>query len=300
LVAEADAPPRTREIFAEVRDALGVPAVPLLYQAYAVYPAFLDAHWQAFAPALRSRQFFQMGARLAAESYTRAHNYFAIRDLGSRALPQLQSATLANLPLSGVLDYYQYLDPLLLIVTAAQMQAFEGPAGGEDGSVEPPTHPTFFTAPSVLQDREVSPTVLRAWEERRRLVEVAFVSDEHRALAAWPTFYQEYWRALRELVQSPLYNDCQYRISESAWTLTSELPVRVETSVPSLLEAGLSEEEVSSVVHINETLVHSLSGLVLDITFARIACEGGTAQPREVPREPPVPRENTGSPTRAA
>jgi hypothetical protein len=105
---------------------------------------------------------------------------------------------------------------------------------------------------------------------------VAFLSDEHRALAAYPSIYQEYWRALRGLIASPLYNDCQYRISESAWGLVREMPARIDTSIELLFERGLSEEDVSSLAHIHESIVHSLSGLLLDVIFARIGCEGGS------------------------
>jgi len=72
LVSEDEAPSRTRKIFDEVRRDLGLPVVPVLYQAYAVFPEFLELHWEAFRPVVQSRQFFQLGARLAAETYTRA------------------------------------------------------------------------------------------------------------------------------------------------------------------------------------------------------------------------------------
>src|SRR5437868_4348400 len=85
LVTEADAPSRTRQIFDEVRHALGLPEVPFLYQAYAAYPVFLELHWQSFCPSVESQQFFQLGDRLAAEAYTRAHNYFGVRDLRTGA-----------------------------------------------------------------------------------------------------------------------------------------------------------------------------------------------------------------------
>ncbi len=270
LVGEAEAPPRTREIFDEVRHSLGLPVVPLLYQAYAAYPEFLQIHWQAFRPAAQSRQFFLLGARLAAECYTRIHNYFNVESLASR-----EDGT-AGISLPQVLDYYQYLDPLLLLIASAQMQAFDGPAGAEHIISQTAQHPNFPVSPRLLADDAAPPTVHRIWSERRRLLELAFISDEHRAMACWPDFYQEYGRVLQELLQSPLFTDCQYRIGESAFGLAGELPIRLETTVPQLLDAGLSEEQAASVVHINEALGQALSGLVLDITFARVACEGGT------------------------
>ena len=304
LVSEAEAPPPTREIFDELRHSLGVPAVPTLYQAYAAHPEFLKTHWQAFRPTLESRQFFLLGARLAAESYTRAHNYFEMRGLSAREI----SDTAAPLPLAQVLDYYQYLDPLLLLISVAQMQAFDGPVGQSQIAAEPASHPVFPVSPCLLNGADAPAAVQRVWDERRRTLDLAFVSEEHRALAVWPGFYQEYWLSLQPLLQSPLYADCQHRMLESAWTLVRELPTRVETSVSQLLDAGIGEDELAGITRVNQFCAQALSALLLDITFARIGCEGGTRhqaaenaaedRPEKLPVEPSAKR--SGSSTRAA
>jgi hypothetical protein len=272
LVDDAGAPPRTREIFDEVRHELGLPTVPLLYQSYAVYPEFLELHWQALRPAVQTRQFFSLGARLAAEAYTRAHNYF---DVAGLPWHEDTGAAAESLSLSQVLDYYQYLDPLLLLVAVTQLQALEGPVGQEQSAAEPAQHPNFVMAPRLVSDAAATPALHRIWEERRRLLDLAFISDEHRALAEWPHFYQDYWLSLKQLLRSPLYSDCQGRIVESAWGLVRELPVRVETGVQQLVDSGLDTEEISSIARINEAFMQALGGLLLDVTFARIACEKG-------------------------
>ena len=307
LVSEEEASPRVREIFAEVRDCLGLPLVPPLYQAYAAFPDFLELHWQSFRSLLESRQFFLLGARLAAECYTRAHNYFTIDCLAGT---ELDAATDAALPLAQVLDYYQYLDPLLLLLAAAQMQAFEGAAGAEAGAPEDARHQEFPVAPRLLRDKEATAAVQRIWEERRRILELAFVSDEHRALACWPGFYQQYWRELKGLLQSPLYADCQYRIGESAIKLAGELPIAADTAISRLLDAGLDNDEVYSLVRVNEAFMQALTGLLLDVTFARIGLEGGNRNQRTpdakaphqdaLPAEKPVASEKSMSPESAA
>lgn len=298
LVCESDAPPRTREILGQVRESLGLPVVPVLYEAYAAFPSFLEAHWEAFRPVLQSRQFFQLGARLAAESYTRAHNYFDMC-----ALPRQEAPSATALAVTQVLDYYQYLDPLLLLIATAQMQAFEGPIGS-DSLPEPASHPVFTIPPALLHDAQATSGVQRMWDERRRVLELAFISDEHRALACWPDFYGQYWTTLKRLLQSPVYADCQYRLGESAWTMAEEFPVRVETGVPQLIDTGLDAEELASLARINEALMQALTGLVLDITFARIGWEGGTRNGPPVPQKQPASearlRKKTRTPTRAA
>jgi hypothetical protein len=314
LISESDASPRAQKIFVEVRERLGLPVVPLLYQAYAVFPDFLELHWQSFRPLLESRQFFALGARLAAECYTRAHNYFAVESLAGS---EVESAGDVKLPLSQVLDYYQNIDPLLLLITAAQMQAFEGAAGESSESADSARHATFPVAPRLLSHDEATPAVHRIWEERRRILELAFVSDEHRALACWPGFYQQYWKALKTLLQSPLYADCQYRIGESALRLAHELPIPIDTAIPQLLDAALDNDQVYSLVRVNEAFMQAQTGLLLDITFARIGWEGGNGKVlaaeseapsgKAIPPEKPITSETpvqavkqAGTPTRAA
>ena len=297
LVSEGEASACLREIFADVRESFGVPVVPLLYRAYAVFPRFLEYHWETFRPVVKSRQFFLLGARLAAECYTRAHNYFAIGNVDSR---ELVSDGANALPLSQVLDYYQYLDPLLLLVAAAQLQAFEEPIGDPSAVPEVAQHPSFPVAPRLLGDGDATPAAQRIWNDRRRLLDVGFISDEHRALACWSEFYQSYWSGLRDLLKSPLYADCQCRMGESALKLARELPVSLETPIPQLLDEGLDDQEVSSVARINEAFMQALTGLVLDVTFARIASEGGTRKEPRPESEMPSPARKAGAPIRAA
>jgi len=296
LVSESAAPGPTREIFREVRESLGVPAVPKLYQAYAALPEFLELHWRAFRPALQSRQFFLLGARLAAESYTRAHNYFDVPSLH----PPEADPQAPDLSISQVLDYYQYLDPLLLLISAAQMQAFEGPVGQPQEIPEPAYHPEFALSPSLLSDGRVGVGLQPAWQERQRALDPGLISDEHCALASWPEFYSEYWAALWDLLQSPVYADCQYRLADSALNMASELPVRVETSISQLLDGGLDDEQITAVVRINEASLQALTGVVLDVTFARIGLETtGKHGPHQGPTSDPAAQQ-TGSPVRAA
>jgi len=299
LVSESEAQGPTRAILQEARESLGVPVVPLLYQAYAAFPEFLQLHWQAFRPVVQTAEFFLIGGRLTAEAYTRAHNYFEICALRRReSLTQVPTI----LSLGQVLDYYQYVDPLQLLVVAAQMQAFEGAVGEPQPNLKPAHHPQFPLAPSLMADDCANPGLQRSWNERRRILELAFVSDEHRALACWPEFYTDYWAALRELLQSPVCADCQFRLAESALGMANELPVRVECGLPQLLEAGLTDEQVTSVMRVNEALMQAITGLVLDITFARIGYEGGTRSqpgPHKGPASEHAPSP-AGSPIRAA
>lgn len=275
LISAAEASPPIRAIFDEVRHNLGVSAVPVLYQAYAAVPKFLELHWEALRPALSSRAFFRMGERLAAETYTRAQSYFAIPSMGARQERDSgQDPEVASL--LGALEYYQYLDPLLVLITAAQMQAFDGAVGAATNRVETGSPKSKLEAPALAPCEQAAPSLQRIWDDRRRSLDLPFLPDEHRAAAVWPGIYQRCWTALKDLIASPLYADCQYRVGESAWGMVRDLPVAIETEISLLLEAGLSGEEISLVARVNESLFAAFTGMLLDVTFMRIACEGGS------------------------
>jgi hypothetical protein len=59
--------------------------------------------------------------------------------------------------------------------------------------------------------------------------------------------------------------------------------MQVEIEIPRLLEAGLNDEQISSVGRMTESLIRALTGLLLDVTFIRIASEGGSQhEPKRV------------------
>jgi hypothetical protein len=246
----------------------------MLYLAYGAIPEFLELHWKAFKPVLQTRQFFALGTRLAAEAYTRAQSYFDIPDLrGDGGVSDGSEPE----RISEVLDYYQYLDPLQLLITVAQMQAFEVAVGGDaTASAETSAEHQVFREQRLADACGEGSALGRIWEERRRFLNLAFVPEEHRAMAMWPDVYLRCWLALQDLVHSPLFADCQFRIGESAWGMVREFPVRVEMEIPVLLEAGLTDEHISSLARINESLMAALTGLLLDVTFTRVAREGGS------------------------
>jgi hypothetical protein len=270
LLAEADADGPTRETYEQLKQALGLPRVAALYQAFAVYPKFLQLHWEAFRPVFAANQFFALASRLRADAYTRAFNYFDVPDLSVAAdessMRELAEAT----------DLLQYEDPALLLVAAVQLHAFDGPVGRVEEPVVPVTHPVFAKSPALAAEQLTPAPLRRVYDDLRLALGTSFVSYEYRTLARCPDFFTRYWTALKEWSASPMYEGIQHAIRESAWTLARETPHPVELTVSYLSDAGLSDEDIAAVMHISELFVNELSSLVLNVSLARIALEGGT------------------------
>src|SRR3954463_6965505 len=279
LVREREADGRTREIFDEVRHALGIPFIPVVYQALAAYPEFLDLHWQTFAPLLRSKQFFQLGSRLRGEAYTRMHNYFQIEDL-CEPLTEMSFSPGTKHQLGDVIDLFNYVNPLLLVITSAQLSAFEQPIGqSRNGQVGRADHPHFMERPVLIEEETASVPVKRVYQEIKRVLSLPVVNTDYRAFARWPDFLNEFWKALRRIVQAPSYHEQQRALCESSETMVKELEVPIDFSIEKIQESGLADKEVDAVVRISETFQEILSGLVLNVAAAKIGFDGGTTKP---------------------
>lgn len=273
FVTEAQATGATLQVFEEIRSALAVPHVDLLFQSYAAFPRFLELFWRAAKPTLETQEFFDLSYRLGSDAYTRACSYFEVPDLGT-TLRQNGAGEAQVREVSAAVDLFQYNNPLLLLLTAAQAQAFEGMMAPARGGTRPASHATFEQTAGTSDDGG-SPEFRRMFDDIRQTLGVPAVNTEYRAFARWPEFLKVYWSILKPLARSPIYAECQRRVEESAVALAGELPEPPQLSIGTMEDAGMSEDEITAVVQTTETFLHVQSGSVLNTAVARIALDGG-------------------------
>jgi len=278
LVREKEAGWRTREIFEQIKQSLGIPFVPVVYQALATYPEFLEQHWQAFSPLTATHQFFQLGDRLRGEAYTRMHNYFQISDL-CEPLTEMSFSEGAKHQLGDVIDLFNYTNPLLLVIVSAQLLAFEQPLGADvNGRDTRADHPWFHERPTLVEENVASPPVKKIYEEMKRTLSLPVVNTDYRAFARWPDFLREYWTVVRRIVQAPSYREQQRGLCESSEVIVRELRMKLDFSPEKIEESGLPEKQLESALRVFQTFQNLLSGLMLNVAAAKIGFEGGTAK----------------------
>jgi len=290
LVRETDASGRTLEIYQEIKVALGVPHVNVLFQAYGAYPRFLDSMWKALKPAIETRDFFQHADRLRAEAYTRTHNYFVIPDLCS-SIREIQFSPGAQHELADVVELFHYNNPLLLLIAAMQLQAFEDGPPHRRSATTGAEHPVIREKLVQVTEENAPAPTRKIYDDIKRTLGVSFINTDYQALARWPDFLGMYWSAFKPAVSSPLYGESRHALRESALALASDLPNAPQLSVEHMQESGLNDEEISAAIHISEEFLDILSGLLLNVAFAKIALEGGNRNraPQRAPervREP--------------
>lgn len=286
LVPESQAQGQTASIYREMKDALGIPHIDGVYQAVAAYPQFLQLHWEGMRPIVSSQEFFNLAGRLRADSYTRMHGYFEIPDLCDQ-ISNMQFSAGAREELTAVVDLYNYCSPLELLMIAAQFQAFDSAVGQYGTETRPAEHPHFSRSPVPVSEDDASSALRRCFDDIKRSLGLPFVPSFYQCTARWPDFLQLLWDSLRPIVRSPVYEGCHYGSRETAFALVREFPRTVELNIAQLAEAGISDEDIGSIVRIMELFVSSLSATVLNVAAAKIALEGGTRVVGPVPKAGP-------------
>src|SRR5437588_10605314 len=273
LVREGDASGRTLEIFQEMKAALGVPHVNLIFQAYAACPRFLDCMWKAMRPAVETREFFQDADRLRAEAYTRTHNYFLVPDLCS-TIREVHFSAGAQHELTDVVELFHYNNPLLLLIASVQLQAFEDGPTRHRTAQAGADHPVFTSKPIKITEEAAPAPIRKLYEDIKRTLGVTVINTDYQAFARWPDFLNLYWNSLKPVISSPLFGENKHALRDSALALATDLPNAPQLTVEHMQEAGLEAEEISAAIHITEEVLDLLSGLILNIAFAKIGLEG--------------------------
>lgn len=270
-VTEKQAEGRTREIFEDIRQTLGVPYVSTFFQALASFPRFLDLFWNATKPVLGTHEFFQFSDRLGAEAYTRVHNYFSPPRLQNGSMEVSFSSDEASL--HQVIELYQHSSAALLLICAALVQEFENP--GREAHQGTPRNPQQkFSEISVITEEEAAPAASRKiFEDIKRTLNTPFLSSCYLNLGHSPEFLKRYWESLKPLLRTPAYEQHRLAILESALSLAAELPEPLQLSVSQMEEAGVLFDDIHRIAQVAELFLDTLTRQVLNMAFAKICVE---------------------------
>lgn len=274
---EQDAEGRTREIFAGIKQSLGVPYVSTLFQALASFPRFFDLFWKSAETVVSTREFFRHSECLGAEAYTRVHNYFSVPSLRTAALengPGLEDQT----GLQQIVDFYQYSSPMLLLLTAALLQEFESPGSSKQHSTPADPPATFSGMQFLIDEDAASAAGQRILEDIKRTLDIPFLSTCYLNLGQWPGFLKLYWESLKPTLRTAPYEHHRLAIRESALLLAAELPQPLQLSMAEMEEEGVNLNNLYSIVQLTELFLDVLSGEVINMAFAKIGLEDGSRE----------------------
>ena len=272
LLKEREVEGRTKEIFEEIKQALGVPYVNEMFQALASYPEFFALFWNTAKPALYTQEFFIYAERLGAEAYTRMANYFSVPPLRSSA----ESLGLSNEGQSELLEaielyYYNY--SVLLLLSAALVYGFEHPGARPREGTPVAIDSRYLEKPVLMEENGAPLTTRRVYEDIKRALRTPFLDMCYLNFGRWPDFLSGYWESLKPLLRTPLYEHNRLALRDSALSLASSLPKPLQLSTSQIEEAGVSALDVDSVIHLSESFLNLISKEALNVSFAKIGLE---------------------------
>lgn len=144
-IREADAPPATAAIYAEIRKASGLPLVNLIWRHFAAMPGVLPWAWAAVAPLVRATAMEEARGRVTAGIVLPASDTFDWQEAG------LGGGDIARI--TAILDAYTRGNLTNLLALTALRLRLERPAVRSCAlllaSVLPPAPPTLDRLPSI-------------------------------------------------------------------------------------------------------------------------------------------------------
>lgn len=271
-VAEHEATGDTERVFHEIRQTFRVTGINLNFGTWAAYPEIFPLAWDALRPNVETPAFED-----AADEIRRQAVLAAAGLPGVDALARAELGESQRFRLRGALDLFHYVDPKLLVFTAALRRALEGELPGPTliGPEGPPRvrlergAPEDMHAMEMVDEAPEDPRVRAVFEDMKQTLGLEAVSSEYRALALFPSYLEAAWRHLKPLAGDGPYQRAAGQLREVARSVASSLPHAVDLSPgrlrpPASAVHGEFLAEVERFERLLPSLVLNVSLLVLE------------------------------------
>lgn len=139
------------------------------------------------------------------------------------------------------LALYHYINPKLLLITAALRGALEGgvpassvPSGQRSVERIPRGEPPGMYPMEMVSPDPDDPAIARLFAEITRHYSLSTINSDYRTLALWPDYLAGAWPRLKSLSVSPTYKQADRGLKGLARELVSGLPGPVSLSAAEL------------------------------------------------------------------
>ena len=283
-VEEHEATGEIDRVYHDIRQVLRVSGINLNWRTWAAYPNSFPLVWAALRENAGTYAFEDAADRLRARAVQSALELPALRataavPLGSSQLYQLGAA----------LALYHYINPKLLILTAAVRVALEdeaiagSPLG--DGRKLPRGVPSRMYPMEMVSDPPEDPLIGDLFEDIRQTCGTPTINSDYRTLALWPQYLEAAWSRLKPVVSMPEYKAAADALRVEADVLARNLPYRVKLSRLDIATVAEDDEEfirqTRQFEEILPPLIVNIALLTLDGTSADVCM----ASPFPVERE---------------
>ena len=265
-VLEDNSSPLVKRVFDDIKSALRVPLVHLVFHDLARYPDFLELAWRQLHPNVQTVYFEQQA------DFVRARAVEGAAGLGS-PLPLDDDGA------RSTLKVFHYVNPKLLLAVAALRAA----AGGQypkleelprDAKAQIPTGVPADAATITLVNPDAEGPAQPILQEIRAVTGIPSVNSDYRALAQWPEYLVRAWTSLQAARAQDAHRSLEREIRLMAEQAVLVLPFRIEINPHVMRLCGLDEEEIDDVRATIERYYRALPGLVVNMAFLSVGAFG--------------------------
>ena len=274
MVSESEAKGETAQIFAELKETLGIPHVSMAFRILASYPRFFSLFWKCARPMLETGEFFSAADEIRTQGYNQVKSGFPVPDLHAK-LTELEFTERAQEEVQDVVDLYEYVNPVLLLVMAALADGFEHPEGEVKHGNLPAHHPSHPARPILVDERLAPDPTRKLYDDIKQTMGTPYLNTSYITFGRWPDFLREYWSSLKPMIGSPAYEQHRATLRKFALSAANDLPETIHLSQKTLDKAGVGHEERAMVLQTIHFFLDLLSKQVLNIAFAKVSLEGG-------------------------
>jgi Halocarboxylic acid dehydrogenase DehI len=275
MVSESEAQGETARIYAELKETLGIPHVSMAFRILAAFPRFFPLFWKCAQPLLQTGEFFTAADQIRIQAYNQMKSGFDVPDLGAK-LVEFEFSQRAQEEIRDVVELYEYVNPVLLLVIAALEQGFEHPETVPPKHSILPVHHLRHPARPILVDERLAPEPTRKlYDDIKRTMGTPYLNTSYITFGRWPDFLREYWASLKPIIGTPAYEKERVGLREFALNAANDLPEAIHLPSGLLDKAGVSDEERAMALQTIHFFLHLLGKQVLNIAFAKVGLEGG-------------------------
>ena len=274
IITEDEATGEIRDTYADIKQTLGIPHVSLVFKVFASFPEFFSAFWKCAHPMLQTGELFSAADQVRDEAHKRIRNAIPVPDFRSK-LAEMEFTAGAQEELNDVVDLYDYINPVLLLLTAALRQGLEHPEGAPKHGTFPPHHPTHPERPILVDERIAPEPTRKLYDDIKNTLGTPFLNTSYITFGRWPDFLREYWSAVKPLIGSPAYEEQLTAIRQLALDLANDLPESFQLSAARMEKAGVPKDEFPAISQTTTFFLDLLSKQVLNMTVAKIGLAGG-------------------------
>ena len=252
----------------EIMSCFRSPLLPELFARLEVSPSYMTHIWPAISTSVDTAGFLASALYLADMSLDAVESVYTPISTRNDLLLSIADEELVKI--EAVLDVFQYLQPQVLLIGAALAEGFEQPVVGGGGRIEPRQQRQRESQHLVTEvPRMTSEGVLIS--NVAKTLQLSEIPQIYGVLAHWPAYLEKSWSELQHLSSYPEFRRrgraLYYYARSSARFLSEELHADPDT----LLEAGVTGQEIDDAREIVESAIPALAMMVMHCSAMRLA-----------------------------